>query len=51
MQYLAPDYVCGPQGLLANIMVSISDDGHIVSIKERDIDTQSIPPSDISILP
>src|SRR6266566_2963690 len=51
MQYLAPDYVCGPQGLLANIMVSISDDGHIVSIKERDVDTQSIPPSDISILP
>src|SRR2546426_6557277 len=51
MQYLAPDYVCNPQALQANMIISISDDGHIVSIKERDVDTQSIAPSDIIILP
>lgn len=51
MQYLAPDYVCTPQGLQANMMVSISDDGYFVSIKERGVDAQSIAPSDIILLP
>src|SRR5947209_3685443 len=51
MQYLAPDYVCTPQGLQANMIVSISDDGHIVSNNERGVDAQSIAPSDRLILP
>ncbi len=35
MKHLAPDYLYTPQGLLANMIVSISDDGHIASITRR----------------
>jgi formimidoylglutamate deiminase len=51
MQYLAPDYICTPHGLQANMIVSISDDGHVISINERDVDAHSIAPSDIILLP
>ncbi len=51
MKHLAPDYVFTPQGLQANMIVSISDDGRIVSINRRDVGTQSIAPSEIFALP
>src|SRR5579859_1598546 len=50
MKYLAPDYVYTPQGLQANMIVSISDNGHIVSMNQRDVGTQSIAPPDVIIL-
>ena len=51
MNHLAPDYVYTPQGLQANMIVSISDDGYIVSIHQRDVDTQTILSSDVTFLP
>ncbi len=51
MKYLAPDYVCTPQGLQANMIISISDDGYIVSIHQRDLGAQFIAPSEIFVLP
>ncbi|QBD82332.1 formimidoylglutamate deiminase [Ktedonosporobacter rubrisoli] len=36
MQQLAPDYIYTPQGLQANMVVSISDEGYIVSVTRRD---------------
>src|SRR5579859_5633427 len=36
MKYLAPDYVYTPQGLQANMVVSISDNGRITSISPRE---------------
>jgi formimidoylglutamate deiminase len=51
MKHLAPDYVYTPHGLQANMLISISDDGHIVSIHQRDVGTQSIAPSEVTILP
>ncbi len=35
MKYLLPDYVYTPQGLQANMIVSISDDGRIASIDQQ----------------
>jgi len=35
MKHLAPDYVYTAQGLQANMVISISDDGHITSITQR----------------
>lgn len=35
MKHLAPDYVYTPQGLQANQVVSISDDGYIYALSER----------------
>lgn len=46
MQYLAPDYLYTPQGFQANQIVSISDDGYIVAIHEREpesIITEELP--------
>jgi len=37
MKYLAPDYVYTPQGLQANKVISISDDGYISAIIEREV--------------
>jgi formimidoylglutamate deiminase len=51
MKHLGPDYVYTPQGLQANKIVSISDDGYIVSIHQRDVDTQTILSSDVTLLP
>lgn len=51
MKHLAPDYVCTPQGLQANMIISISDDGYIVSIHQRDLGAQFIAPSEIFVLP
>jgi formimidoylglutamate deiminase len=51
MKQLGPDYVYTPQGLQANMIVSISDDGYIVSIHQRDVDTQTILYSDVTFLP
>ncbi|HEU5230391.1 MAG TPA: formimidoylglutamate deiminase [Ktedonobacteraceae bacterium] len=36
MLHLAPDYVYTPQGLQANMVVSISNEGRIVSLSQRD---------------
>ncbi len=51
MKHLAPDYVYTPQGLQANMIVSISDEGRIVSIEQRDVDNRAILSSDVSFLP
>jgi formimidoylglutamate deiminase len=40
MKHLAPDYVYTPQGLQANMIVSISDNGHIASISEQEPETE-----------
>ena len=47
MKHLVPDYVYTPQGLQANMIVSISDDGRIASISQQNAGTQNISPSDI----
>ncbi|MGZ3628249.1 MAG: formimidoylglutamate deiminase [Ktedonobacteraceae bacterium] len=47
MQHLVPDYVYTPQGLQANLIISISDDGHIASISQQNAGIQSISPSEI----
>jgi formimidoylglutamate deiminase len=39
MKHLAPDYVYTPDGLLSNKIVTISDDGNILTIHERENDT------------
>src|SRR5436305_326108 len=44
MLHLAPDYTYTPQGLQSNMRISISDDGHIVSISNGG--AQPIAPSD-----
>ncbi len=49
MKYLAPDYVYTAQGLQANMIVSVSDDGLIMDIKNAG--TELLAPSDIEILP
>jgi len=49
MKYLLPDYVYTPQGLQANMIVSISDDGCIASIAQQNGE-QFITPSDIMSL-
>ena len=51
MKHLAPDYVYTPQGLQANMLISISDDGRITSISQRPVGAQFIAPADISFLP
>jgi formimidoylglutamate deiminase len=51
MKHLAPDYVYTPQGLQANMIVSTSDDGRISSISQRDVESPSITPADITSLP
>jgi formimidoylglutamate deiminase len=51
MQHLAPDYVYTSEGLQANLMVTISDDGRIVTINQREAGMQSIGLSEISSLP
>lgn len=40
MKHLAPDYAYTPQGLQANMIVSISDNGHIASISEQEPETE-----------
>lgn len=40
MKHLAPDYAYTPQGLQANMIVSISDNGHIASILEQEPETE-----------
>src|SRR5215472_14219969 len=47
MKHLVPDYVYTPQGLLANMIVSISDDGRIASISRQDVGAQFDAPSEI----
>ena len=48
MKHLVPDYVYTSQGLQANMIVSISDDGRIASISQQNVGAQFIAPSDIS---
>jgi formimidoylglutamate deiminase len=40
MKHLAPDYVYTPQGLQSNRIVSISDDGYIYAVNEREPETE-----------
>ncbi|HEY6287772.1 MAG TPA: formimidoylglutamate deiminase [Ktedonobacteraceae bacterium] len=47
MKHLAPDYVYTPQGLQANLIVSISDDGRITSLSPKNVGAQFIAPSEI----
>src|SRR6266852_922608 len=47
MKHLVPDYAYTPQGLQANMIVSISDDGRIASISQQNVEAQFIAPSDI----
>src|SRR5436305_14807002 len=47
MKHLVPDYVYTPQGLHANIIVYISDDGRIDSISQQNVGAQFIAPSEI----
>jgi len=51
MKHLFPDYVYTPQGLQANMIVSISDDGRIASLSRQNVGVQFIAPSEISSLP
>ncbi len=51
MKLLLPDYVYTPRGLQANMIVSISDDGHIDSISHHDTSSQSMLPPEILSLP
>jgi formimidoylglutamate deiminase len=51
MKHLFPDYVYTPQGLQANMIVSISDDGRIASLSRQNVGAQFIAPSEISSLP
>jgi formimidoylglutamate deiminase len=48
MKHLLPDYVYTPQGLQANMIVSISDDGHIASISQQNVGSQFIAPWEIT---
>src|SRR5437660_11987733 len=47
MKHLVPDYVYTPQGLQANMIVSISDDGRIDSISQQNVGAQFIALSEI----
>src|SRR5713101_9886180 len=49
MKHLVPDYIYTPQGLQSNMVVSITDDGRIASIKPQG--ETNLPPSDVSVLP
>ena len=49
MKHLAPEYIYTPQGLQANMIVSISDDGRITSINQQN-GTHFIAPSEMSSL-
>ncbi len=51
MNHLVPDYAYTSQGLQANMIVSISDEGRIVSIHQRDVDKQTMLSSDVTFLP
>ncbi len=44
MKHLAPDYVFTPQGLQANKVVSISDEGYISAIAERETEMEITHP-------
>src|SRR5260370_8659143 len=49
MKHLVPYYIYTPQGLESNMVVSITDDGRIASIKPQG--ETNLPPSDVSVLP
>lgn len=51
MKHLLPDYVYTPQGLQANMIVSISDDGRINSISHQNTVSQSMLLPEILSLP
>src|SRR2546427_11140270 len=51
MKYLAPEYVYTPQGLQTDTILSISDDGRIASISQKNVGAQFIAPSEILLLP
>jgi formimidoylglutamate deiminase len=51
MKHLAPEYVITPQGLQSKMIVTISDDGRIVSLNQGEAGMQSIGSTEISSLP
>ncbi len=51
MKYLAPEYVYTPQGLQTDTILSISDDGRIASISQKNVGAQCIAPSETLFLP
>jgi formimidoylglutamate deiminase len=51
MKHLVPDYVYSPQGLQANMVISITDDGHIASISEQNMGARHVESSEIVSLP
>src|SRR5947208_1484166 len=50
MKYLAPDYVYTPQGMQSHMLISISDDGRIVSVTELDA-SSPVPSGTAEALP
>jgi len=51
MQHLSPDYVYTPQGLQANMVISIAEDGRIASMSQQNLKTQYLSSSEILPLP
>src|SRR5207245_3449440 len=51
MKYLDPEYVYTPQGLQTDTILSISDDGRIASISQKNVGAQCIAPSETLFLP
>ncbi len=52
MHYLTPDYVYTQQGLQRGMLISIANDGHIISISKRDDkEIQNISSDDLTYLP
>jgi formimidoylglutamate deiminase len=51
MKHLSPDYVYTPQGLQANMVISIAEDGRIASISEQNLKAQYLSPSEILLMP
>src|SRR5437667_857539 len=47
MKYLAPEYVYTPRGLQTDTILSISDDGRIASISQKNVGAQFIALSEI----
>src|SRR5215470_11005897 len=47
MKHLLPDYVYTPQGLQPGMLVTISDDGRIASLSQKNGEAQRIAPSEI----
>ncbi len=47
MKHFSPRYVYTPQGLQADMVVSVTDDGYIASISQQNVEAQYAEPSEI----